>query len=227
MSHVSLIEAFGSDLTVVNAARVSFGKRAEEYKETDQRLLNYMAKHQHWSPFRHCFLQLHIRCPEFVARQLYKHIVGISVTAGHPVPDHAWNEISGRYVELQDIYVPPEGEWRQKPGKGQSKQGSGGLVESKQVQAKADIIYRDAVDKCLLAYNYMLNNGIAPEQARMILPISFMTEFYWTASLQAVMNVVQLRTTPDAQKEIRDVAEQIEQIVQESFPGSYKAFKET
>lgn len=148
MSVVTLVEKFGSDLTIANAARVSFGKKVEKFQAAEQRLLNYLARHQHWSPFRHVFLQLHIQCPEFVARQLYKHIVGISVTAGHPTVDHAWNEISGRYVELADVYFQPEKSWRTKPDS--AKQGSGGPHESEQVQLKADLVYQEAVSRSVL-----------------------------------------------------------------------------
>lgn len=225
MSTVTLVEKFGSDLTVANAARVSYGKRITKFGPKDQGLLNYLAKHEHWSPFRHVYLQLHIRCPEFLARQLYKHIVGISVTANQSVPDHAWNEISGRYVELQDVYIPPEMSWRAKPG--HSKQGSGKLVEDRQTQLKADLAYQQAVDACLAAYRFMLKSGIAPEQARMVLPVSFMTEFYWTASFQAIANVIRLRTAPDAQKEIRDLVAQIETMFKEAFPAAFEAFAQT
>ena len=223
MSQVTLIQGFGSDLTIVNAARVSFGKRSARFSRSDKKLLKYLAKHKHWSPFRHVYLQLHIKCPEFVARQLYKHIVGISVTAAEPTVDHAWNEISGRYVELQDIYVPPAESWRARPKCG--KQGSGELVTNRQTQKTADRMYQDAMAKCLATYQYMTLNGIAAEQARMVLPVSFMTEFYWTASFQAVMNVIALRTAPDAQKEIRDLAVQIEAIAQEAFPRAFEAFQ--
>ncbi len=218
------MEAFGSDLTIVNAARVSYGKRSKEFSKGDQGLLNYLAKHKHWSPFRHVYLQLHIQCPEFVARQLYKHVVGISVTAAEPTVDHAWNEISGRYVELQDIYVPPAKSWRARPKRGQSKQGSGVLVADEQIQIKADLAYQGAVFKCLEAYKFMTLHGIAAEQARMVLPVSFMTEFYWTGSFQAVMNVIALRAASDAQKEIQDLAVQIEAIAKEAFPGAFEAF---
>lgn len=223
-SEVTLKGHLGSDLGIVNAARVSYGKEKNTFEEGDQKLLNYLVKHKHWSPFRHAQIQLHIKCPEFVARQLYKHVVGISSTSNSHTVDHAWNEISGRYVLLPEIYIPPSQSWRSKPKKGQSKQGSGDIIEDRQFQIKSDLLYKETVEKCFTCYKFLLENDVAFEQARMILPLSFMTEFIWTASLQAVMNVIELRTSSDAQKEIRDVANQIKEVTEQLFPKSYLAF---
>lgn len=222
---VTVVAVYGSDLTIANAARVSFAKHKDTFDDADARLLAYLARHQHWSPFRHVFLQLHIHCPEFVARQLYKHVVGIAATTACPTPDHAWNEVSGRYVSLTNVYQPPEMSWRQAPQR--AKQGSGDLIASRDTQLKADVWYQEAMQKSLSTYRLMLGAGIAPEQARMVLPMSFMTEFYWTASFQAVMNVVRLRTAPDAQQEIRQLAERIRDEVAKAFPAAYRAFSRT
>lgn len=224
-SQVTLVQQFGTDLTVVNAARVSFGKRVDEIHEADRRLLRYLARNQHWSPFRHVYLQLHVRCPEFVARQLYKHAVGIATTATHARPDEPWNEVSGRYVPLQQVYRPPPRSWREAPAPGHSKQGSGALIGDEAVQLTADAAYTEAVDKCCATYAFLIKKGVAQEQARMVLPMSFMTEFYWTASLQAVAHLVQLRTAPGAQQETRDVARLIEVLAAAAFPCAWEAIR--
>ena len=103
---VEVVDSLGSDLTVVNSARVSFGKRKEKWDKSDEKLVNYLAKYKHYSPFRHLQIQFHIKAPEFVMRQWYKHIVGIETTSNSSTKDHAWNEISGRYVQYQDFYEP-------------------------------------------------------------------------------------------------------------------------
>ena len=103
---VQLLDFCGTDLTVVNSARVSFGKRKETYDKSDEKLVKYLAKHKHFSPFRHLIVQLHIKAPEFVMRQAYKHVVGIETSSSHSTKDHAWNEISGRYVPVEEYYFP-------------------------------------------------------------------------------------------------------------------------
>ena len=103
---VEVIDTLGNDLTVVNSARVSFGKRKTKWDKSDERLVRYLAKHKHHSPFRHLQIQFHIKAPEFVMRQWYKHVVGIETTSNSSTKDHAWNEISGRYVPVEDFYTP-------------------------------------------------------------------------------------------------------------------------
>ena len=103
---IEVIDSLGNDLTVVNSARVSFGKRKEKWDKSDERLVRYLAKHKHFSPFRHLQVQFHIKAPEFVMRQWYKHVVGIETTSNSSAKDHAWNEISGRYVPVEDYYIP-------------------------------------------------------------------------------------------------------------------------
>jgi len=219
-SIVTVIDTLGSDLTIVNAARVSFQNRKETFSEgADSKLLTYLAKHKHYSPFRHFFLQFHIKCPEFVARQLYKHVVGIECTSSQPTKDHAWNEVSGRYVEIHEFYQPYV--WRKQSAS--NKQASDGPVD-REKNSTADIIYIDTLQTIMKAYNNLLNLGIAKEQARSILPMCFMTEFYWTASFQAIMNFIELRNAPDAQGEIQDIAVQIEEHVKKAFPYAYAAW---
>ena len=103
---VEVLGFLGTDLTVANSARVSFGKRKSKYDKSDQRLVKFLAKHKHFSPFRHLVVQFHIKAPEFVMRQAYKHVVGIETTSSYPTKDHAWNEISGRYVPVEEYYIP-------------------------------------------------------------------------------------------------------------------------
>lgn len=254
---VTLIDKMGTELTIVNAARVSFGKHKTILDKSDEGLIRYLAKHEHFSPFRHCMIQLHIKCPEFVARQMYKHVVGIEATSSNPTKDHAWSEISGRYVKMgNDMYIPKS--WRGIeittviPGPSPAiniaslsnnnnaelsssigiansmafstvvtrvtnKQGSGDDLTSDK-QDQANTIYNNALTAMTEAYESLLELGVCKEQARIILPMSFYTEFYWTASLQAMINFIHLRDASDAQKEIRDLAQQIRSIVEKLFP---------
>ena len=213
---VRCVDCMGSDTTIVNAARVSYGQEVEEMGDKDIRLVKYLAKHNHTSPFRHVMVQLHIRCSEMIARQLYKHVVGIECISGDATKDHAWNEISGRYVELDtDFWVPNE--WRSLPGKGQSKQGSGKPVDLES-QEEAFRLYTKAMTVSKEAYNGLLSVGVCKEQARCVLPMAFNTEFYWTASLQAMVNVVKLRNKPDAQREVQVIGAEIEKIIRDKFP---------
>ncbi len=219
-SDVTLIDTLGSDLTIVNSARIGFSKQKTKFNTTvDSGLLNYLAKHKHYSPFRHVMLQFHIRCPEFVARQLYKHVVGIETTSTYPTKDHAWNEVSGHYIELNEIYKPTE--WRKQSKS--NKRGSEGILDPES-QKKATAIYNTAIQSIQESYKKLLEMGVAKEQARSLLPLSFMTELYWTISFQAAMNFIKLRTAPDAQLEIRDLAAQIEIITANEFPYAFEAF---
>ena len=217
MMEVTLVDKMGSDLTVVNAARVSFANKHNEFEEQkDERLIAYLAAHNHWSPFAHCSMQFHIRAPIFVARQLVKHQVGLS-----------WNEVSRRYVDMEpDFYTVDE--WRKKAA--DKKQGSGDEI----VEWLDDGMYgemphdlqRQVEHHALYAYNRLLKNGIAPEQARMILPQSMMTEWYWSGTLYAFARVCILRLDETAQKETREVAEQISACAQTTFPISWKYLME-
>ena len=213
--NVTCLDVFGDELTIVNAARVSFGKTKTVMDETDERLIAYLIRHKHFSPFRHVFLRFRIRAPETVMRQWYKHVVGCEW--GHGGQLHGWNEISGRYVQLtgKDVFVPEI--WRaQSPDK---KQGSEGLVDD---QEGCGDVFRSAVGTALRAYHELLAKGVAREQARMILPMCMYTETIWTASLQAVLHFIMLRSHTHAQEEIRVYAEKIRDIVLQRFPITCK-----
>ena len=196
----------GDDLTVVNAARVSFGKRKEKFTEGDKKLINFLAQHGHWSPFGHCSLQFHISAPVFVARQLVKHQVGLT-----------WNEISRRYVDT-DIEFHEVDKWR---GRAEDKkQGSEGEIEE---QGLCNFLKTQVETTALENYNKLLEAGVAPEQARMILPQSMMTEWYWSGTLYAFARVCNLRCAPDAQYETRMVADIINRESAKMFPASWSA----
>lgn len=215
---VTLIDHMGSDLSVVNAARVSFHKESnwefgnadgeiiEVLPDADARLIRYLSKHNHWSPFAHAFVSFRIKAPIFVARQLVKHQVGL-----------AWNEVSRRYVDEEPEFWFPE-TVRSRP-EGSVKQGSGGehyctsgWIESFKMTCEvARIVYEDAIME-----------GVAPEQARMILPQNMMTEWIWSGSLAAFARVCKLRLDPHAQQETREVAEKIDTVMADLFPVSWK-----
>jgi thymidylate synthase (FAD) len=196
----------GSDLTVVNAARVSFGKHTDKFTAKDEKLIQYLAKHNHWSPFAHCFMQFRIKAPIFVARQLVKHQVGLT-----------WNEVSRRYVDDEPEFYYPK-EWRAKPVN--SKQGSNGKAQSQYFPDKYVI---DCSQLAMHNYRKMINQGIAPEQARMILPQNTMTEWYWSGSLMAFARVCNQRLDPHTQEETQTIAGYISEHIWSLYPNSYLA----
>lgn len=220
---VQLIDCMGSDLSVCNAARVSFAKESdwefqgqhpqnnfynEDIKvlsEKDQKLISYLATHNHWSPFAHAFLSFRIKAPIFVARQLVKHQVGLS-----------WNEVSRRYVDDEPEFWFPK-EWRGKPVN--AKQGSSGVVELSTDYTHPGELTVQALD----TYLEMIKHGVAPEQARMVLPQNTMTEWIWSGSLMAFARVCKQRLDPHAQQETREVAEAIAALVPNTFEHSWKA----
>ena len=205
---VTLIDHMGSDLTVVNAARVSFNKESDWesipeagpvrdlLNESDERLIKYLAKHNHWTPFAHTSLQFRIKAPIFVARQLGKHQVGL-----------VWNEISRRYVDYEPEFYYPE-YWRGRPEN--KKQGSSEEeidINPPTGSGRAMVDdYHHAMQKCSWTYQQLLRRGVAPEMARMVLPQSMFTEWYWTGSLVSFARVCSLRIKLDAQEESRDIA---------------------
>jgi len=221
MIEVTYVNHMGSDLSVVNAARVSFGKESEALEwqylelrgysgdlvavlnEKDQKLIQYLAKHEHYSPFGHCFASFHVKAPIFVARQLVKHKF------------LRWNEISRRYVDDEpEFYVPDV--WR---GRSEDKkQGSDGVAEGV-CYSTFEEDYRGPMH----LYNYLLEQGVAPEQARMVLPQSTMTEWYWSGSLDAFADMCNLRLKSDAQYETRLVAGQISDVMAKIWPVSWEA----
>ena len=204
--HVSRMNSMGSDLTVVNAARVSFDKHKDDLDDSDEKLIAFLAKHGHWSPFAHVSQQLKIDAPIFVARQLQKHQIGL-----------AWNEVSRRYVDSEPkFYTPPE--WRKRAK--DKKQGS--LSEPIASQGIAHAIKKEAEIACVNAYNKLLRMDVCPEQARMVLPQSMMTSWYWSGSVYAFSRVCNLRLKEDAQYETRQVAQIISDHCAVEFPVSWK-----
>ena len=247
MIEVTYVDHMGSDLSVVNAARVSFGKKREALgtvttngvtrtvlHDTDTRLIRYLAKHKHMSPFGHAFASFHVKAPIFVARQLVKHKF------------LRWNEISRRYVDDEpEFYVPDQ--WRGRAD--DKKQGSDGVVDIEQfvdcltgkvtepqVYPMKDMAYEpeyenwtlgdtlnDTVNSVMHVYFSLLSAGVAPEQARMVLPQSTMTEWYWSGSLDAFSDMCHLRLKADTQYETRLVATSIDSSMKDLFPISWRA----
>lgn len=215
---VELVDWLGSDLTVVNSARVSFGKRKKTLSDGDKKLIKYLAEHKHWSPFRHVQLQFHCKVPEFVARQWYKHVVGIAYSEA-PTVDHAWNEISLRYVDASDFnFYTPQGFRKQSEDNKQAS--TDDLVSDPDGALEREV--RSHGQKSLDLYHRMLEHGVAREQARGVLPLNIYTEFYWTVSLQALVNFIHLRKHPGAQYEIRLYADALEQLTRLAVPVSYE-----
>ena len=216
---VEVIDHLGNDLTVSNSARVSFGKRKKKYDKSDERLVRYLAKHKHFSPFRHLMVQFHIKSPEFVMRQWYKHVIGIETTSSSSTKDHAWNEISGRYVPVEEYYIPKN--WREQSE--DSKQASVGSVEK---QEEATGVYAAALQDGKYYYEKLLELGVAKEQARIVLPLSQYTEVYWTASFQAIVNFIELRDEPTAQWEIREYAIAMKKLLFVIYPATAKIWSD-
>jgi thymidylate synthase (FAD) len=233
MIKATYIDHMGSDLSVVNAARVSFGKKSSAVEwgwidiedrsgelvailnEQDTKLIHYLAKHKHMSPFGHAFASFHVKAPIFVARQLVKHKF------------LRWNEVSRRYVDDEpEFYVPEVWRGRSKD----KKQGS----SSERIWTEATLVridyneydgatYRELNDVALDVYNDLLGDGVAPEMARMVLPQSTLTEWYWSGSLDAFADMCRLRCKDDTQYETRLVADQISVIMKDLFPVSWDA----
>lgn len=222
-SKVELVDKMGSDLSVVNAARVSFHKFTEEMSEKDEGLIRYLASHGHWTPFAHTSLSFRIKAPIFVARQLVKHQVG-----------GVWNEVSRRYVDEEpEFYFPST--WRGRPVN--AKQGSSGkfsgYIFHEYGNEKIPLEFQHGVDEgvevipkileeTLHLYNAMIYAGVAPEQARMVLPQNTMTEWIWTGSLMFFARVCKQRLDPHAQQETREVAQMINDNIPEDFKISWK-----
>ena len=219
--YIEVVDSLGDDLTPVNAARVSFGGRSDKFTEKDKRLSKFLTKHKHFSPFRHQHVMLIIKAPEFVLRQWYKHVVGIETTSTHVTKDHAWNEISGRYVEVEDFYFPEV--WRKQSE--DNKQASEGELEGYKA-ATAKMIYEDHMRLTLQHYETLLMKGVAKEQARIVLPLSQYTQVWWTASFQSVMNFIELRDEKTAQVEIQEYARCLKKIMLETFPETTKLWSE-
>ena len=209
---VELIDHMGNDLSVVNAARVSFAKEHKEFDNIgDTKLIHYLAKHNHWSPFGHASMQFHIKAPVFVARQLVKHQVGLT-----------WNEVSRRYVDDEPEFHIPD-EWR---GTADNKK-QGSSDEFIDINPHSRIIdeYQSALKRTKWTYEYLMRLGVCPEQARMVLPQSLITEWYWSGTLMAFARVCNLRCKPDSQKETQNVGWGIDKFARMLFPASWRALR--
>lgn len=216
---IEVIDKLGTDLTVVNSARVSFGKRKEKFDDNDRKLVKFLAKNKHWSPFRHLMVQFHVKAPEFVMRQWYKHVVGIETASNSSAKDHAWNELSGRYVPVTDFYVPSN--WRKQSS--DNKQASLGSIDD---QKSANEVFNTAMNNILESYQKLLDLGVAKEQARILLPLNQYTEVYWTASFQAIMNFIDLRDESTAQWEIQQYAKVMKDMMLKIYPETSKIWFE-
>jgi thymidylate synthase (FAD) len=206
---VQYVSHMGSDLTVVNAARVSFHKESMEFVDKDEKLISYLAKHNHWTPFAHPQITLRIKAPISIRTQLFKHKQGF-----------VENEVSRRYVtDAPEVYKPL---WRTKPTQN-AKQGSEGFVEDVSKWETLDNAYNESIHKAINCYNLLIDQGIAPEQARFVLPQGTYTEWWWTGSLSAYSRVCKLRSDPHAQWEVREYSNAIGRILKGLFPASWKA----
>ena len=233
-NYVTLIDHMGDDLSVVNAARVSFGKRVEldlsqyddvEYegcltqipilRDGDVKLIKYLAKHNHWSPFGHTSLQFHIKAPVFVARQLVKHQVGL-----------VWNEVSRRYVDNEPEFYTPE-VWRASAEN--KKQGSSDeeIDINPSTGSGPQMVddYQQVLKSAKWTYEHLLDLGVCPEQARMVLPQSMMTEWYWSGTLYAFASICNLRCKPEVQLETQMIAKEIDIQAGKLFPVSWEALR--
>jgi len=217
--YIEVVDKLGDDLTPVNAARVSFGQRSDTFTEKDRKLSKFLIKHKHFSPFRHQHIMLIIKAPEFVMRQAYKHVVGIETTSDHPTKDHAWNEISGRYVEYEDFYIPDN----YRAQSDDNKQASDGVVDD---QEGALALWKKSQSTAIKCYREMLDMGMAKEQARSILPLTVYTQVWWTASFQSIMNFIELRDEPTAQVEIQEYARALKKIMLDVFTETTKLWEE-
>ena len=236
MINVNYIDHMGSDLSVVNAARVSFGKRSDwewsdeegatnytfgqedgkihlKLSDRDTKLIRYLAKHKHISPFGHAFASFHVKAPVFVARQLVKHKF------------LRWNEISRRYVDEEPEFYVPE-VWRGRSAdKKQGSEGEVNWVKDGRFQLSPSNLVYNADTRQLELYRTLIANEVAPEQARMVLPQSMMTEWYWSGSLDAFASMCHLRCKPDTQYESRIVAEAIDDEMMKLFPVAWEALR--
>jgi thymidylate synthase (FAD) len=217
--YIEVVDTLGDDLTPVNAARVSFDGFSETFTDKDRKLSKFLIKHKHHSPFRHQHTMFIIKAPEFVMRQWYKHVVGIETTSSHVTKDHAWNEISGRYVPYDEFYEPTEFRKQSED----NKQASEGLIDD---QVSVTIKWRNAQNKLIKTYNEFLDMGMAKEQARSILPLTVYTKVWWTASFQSIMNFIELRDEPTSQVEIQEYARAMKKIMLETFPETTKLWSE-
>lgn len=204
---ITLVDKMGSDTSVSNSARVSFNKWKDAFDEQDEKLIKYLASHKHMTPFRHTQVQLRCKAPIFLVRQLGKHQAGLS-----------WNEVSRRYVKTPPEFFKPE-EWRNAP-EGSIKQGSGGVSE---LNDSVKETYNNLLQSCLAVYNEMIENNIAPEQARIVLPQSMLTEWIWSGNILAFAHVYKERIADGAQEEARAFAKILDSVIRPEFPVAWGA----
>lgn len=223
--YVRLVDTLGSDLTVANAARVSYAKESKELSEADIRLIRFLAREAHTSPFRHAVLQFEVYAPLMVARQWWKYIVGSSHQEGIGDSLNGWNESSRRYITEEPVFYVPEGDaWRATPEN--SKQGSGAPIDSEKGSShtKKLLAYIEQGEKL---YDQAMADGICAEQARLFLPAYGMyVRWYWTASLQSVTHFITQRIEYDAQTEIQVYAKAVLALASEAFPVALETLQQ-
>jgi len=206
---VELIDSSGGDLSIVNSARVSFNKESKEVTANDERLINYLARHRHDTPFRHNFIHLRCSVPLFLARQLMKHQAGLT-----------WNEESKRYVDTTpDFYMPRD--WRSRPDES-IKQGSGDVHKNSERWYR---YYEAHIEECVHIYEGMIKDGIAPEMARLVLPQSMFVNFIWSGNLLAFYHVYNLRSGEGAQEEAKVFAKLLKQAIEPAVPIGWAALE--
>jgi len=208
---VRLDDSMADDLSVVNAARVSFGDRREVMGDADEGLINFLMRERHGTPFEHNSFRFHVKCPIFVAREWFRHRIG------------SFNEISGRYTRLDNAGYVPVGEYCRKQT---GKPGSYTFepLDDELAEQVSEVI-NQSNQAAFRTYNYLLERGVAKEIARTVLPVSTFTEFYWTVNARALMNFLSLRTDSTAQREIRDYAGAIEYSFKEKMPVTFDAWE--
>jgi thymidylate synthase (FAD) len=205
-NNVEYLDHMGTDLDVVNAARVSFNKEVSQFTDRDEKLIAYLAKNGHWTPFSQCFMKFRITMPIFTARQMVRHTVGVTI-----------NEVSRRYIDTPPDYYFVDG-WRERAEN--KKQGSKETSIAKEAQAFEE--YYDVLEYCDKAYSNLLAMGVCPEQARMVLPLASMTTWIYSGSLYAFARITKLRVHEHAQHEVRLIGEGISNHAQKYFPISWK-----
>lgn len=219
--YVRLVDTLGDDLSVVNAARVSYDKESGDFEPRDAKLIQFLIREGHTSPLRHAALTFEVYAPLFVARQWWKY----AVSSTHVDDQNGWNESSRRYItEEEQFYVPLENEWRSKPEN--SKQGSGEPVDI-EIGADYTQLLIKQIDSGTRAYHAAMDDGVAPELARLFLPAYGMyVRWRWTTSLQGVMTFLDQRLEHDAQWEIQKYAQAVQELSEQAFPEVFKAAKE-
>jgi thymidylate synthase (FAD) len=235
--YVTLVDSMGSDLSVVNSARCSYMKKSDELTDKDIRLIKFLAREGHLSPFRHAVLQFELYTPLLVARQWFKYRIGSAHSEdtanndeviftnngdddGFGDPIHGRNEASRRYITLTpEFYIPLPNEWRSKPEN--SKQGSGDNLSETTGKLLTEVLINQ-IDEGIKNYEWALGQGVAPEQARLFIPSAYglYTAWYWTTSLQGVCHFLEQRLEHDAQSEIRDYARAVYYLAKQKFPVS-------